>query len=109
MKEIYNKLVRDKIPEVLNKKWIDFEIRILSEKEKIKFLKEKLKEEVQELLDTEIREDKIWEFADIFEVLYSLAEENNISLEEIEKIRVNKKIERGGFEKWVFLISVDEK
>ncbi|PID84490.1 phosphoribosyl-ATP pyrophosphohydrolase [Candidatus Gracilibacteria bacterium] len=108
MKTTYNKLVRDKIPEVLDKKGIKFETRVLSKKEKLEFLLEKLKEEVGELLEAKMREERVGEFADIFEVLYALAEENNISLTEIEQMRIHKKQERGGFEEGIFLISTEE-
>ncbi len=108
MEQTHNKLVRDKIPEFLEKRWIKSKTKKVKWKEKLQTLEDKLEEEVDELLESKTREEKVWEFADIFEVLYALAEENNISLEKIENFRKAKLKERGSFEKWVFLISTWE-
>ncbi|WP_306298447.1 nucleoside triphosphate pyrophosphohydrolase [Bacillus sp. EAC] len=103
----YNKLVRDKIPTIISKTGSTFETTILSEQDYIKKLNEKLTEEVEELLNA-TPEEVVGEIADILEVLYALAETKEISIEEIERVRVKKKEERGGFKERILLKHVIE-
>lgn len=98
MKKIYNKLVRYNIPNILEKKGISFKIKKVSDKFEIK-----------KLLDEKLKEEKIWEIADIIEVLKSISWKNNISWEEVEKHRQQKYDERGWFQEWIVLISTEEK
>lgn len=95
----YEKLVRDKIPEIIKKKTNRVESHTANEKEYREKLKAKLLEEVNEFLTSEKKE----ELADILEVIYAICEEKNINREEIEKIRINKLKERGGFTKKIIL------
>ena len=94
------KLVRDRIPEIIRQQGKVPKTRIADKKEYWSFLKEKLVEEVNEFLKDETTE----ELADILEVIYSICKFKNWDLEEIEKIRIKKRKERGGFEKGVILI-----
>lgn len=98
----YNKLVRDKIPAVISKSGSDYETEVLDEKEYIIKLNEKLNEELEELYNA-TPEETIGEIADILEVLYALAETKGITVEEIEKVRLQKKEERGGFKERILL------
>ena len=98
----YNKLVRDKIPEIINTDGRKAIIRrISSTKELKKLLAEKLVEESKEYLKSE----KLEELADIIELIYSILKINGINFPELEKMRVAKKRERGGFDDRIFLIS----
>ena len=45
----------------------------------------------------------IVELADIIEIIYRIAELRNSSIDELEKIRKEKRFERGGFERNLFL------
>ncbi|MDU4143890.1 MULTISPECIES: nucleoside triphosphate pyrophosphohydrolase [Clostridium] len=104
MKE-YNKLVRDKIPEIIRADGKECEIRVAEGKEKYELLEKKLMEEVNEFL-----EDKnLEELADVMEVLFGLAKEIGYSEEELVMKREEKKGERGGFEEGIILISVINK
>ena len=97
--KIYNKLVRDNIPDIILK---DNELpctRVLDDKEYIKELNKKLMEEVNEYLE----EQNIGEMVDILEVVRAICDYNNVPFEEIEKKRIDKKNKRGGFEKKIFL------
>ena len=101
----YNKLVRDKIPEIIQKDSKDCVIRNISDEEKLNYLFEKLFEESEELKSSRTIE----ELADVQEVINAIAKELNISLEELEKVRKQKALERGGFEKGIVLIETTEK
>lgn len=101
MKE-YNKLVRDKIPEIIRADGKECEIRVAEGKEKYDLLEKKLMEEVNEFL-----EDKnLEELADVMEVLFGLAREMEYSEEDLIRKREEKKRERGGFEEGVILKGV---
>lgn len=99
----YNKLVRDKIPEIIEKAGKKFNTKIVSSQEAILYLAEKIKEEADEFIENPCPE----EIADILEVVYSIIKKSNWDLEEIEKIRLDKNDKRGGFEKNIFLINTD--
>ncbi|MEI7688623.1 MAG: nucleoside triphosphate pyrophosphohydrolase [Candidatus Nomurabacteria bacterium] len=93
----YNKLVRDKIPEMLDNKGISYEKRIASDDEyKIELIK-KLDEEVKEFLEENITE----ELADIIEVVEALKRLPEYS--DVEEVRIQKLKDRGGFDKKIIL------
>jgi predicted house-cleaning noncanonical NTP pyrophosphatase (MazG superfamily) len=103
--KVYNKLVRDKIPKVIEADGKQCETSIVSKEELLPLLEEKLKEEVNEFL-----EDKnLEELADIMEVIFGLAENLGYSEEELLRKREEKKEARGGFKDGVFLKSVTRK
>jgi predicted house-cleaning noncanonical NTP pyrophosphatase (MazG superfamily) len=96
---VYNKLVRDKIPQVIEATGKKFDIRKADREEHYKLLEVKLEEEVKEFL-----EDKnLEELADIMEVLFGLAENMGYSESDLVQKRLEKKKERGGFEKGIIL------
>ena len=98
---IYNKLVRDKIPQIIENQGETPCIRILSDDVYAHALDEKLKEETAEFL----KEKNLEELADILEVVYAQAENLGYSKEELLRCRDSKHEKRGGFQKRVFLIS----
>lgn len=101
MKE-YNKLVRDKIPEIIRADGKECEFRVAEGKEKYDLLEKKLMEEVNEFL-----EDKnLEELADVMEVLFGLANELGYSEEDLTRKREEKKSERGGFKDRIVLKGV---
>ncbi|MEN9604927.1 MAG: hypothetical protein RJB39_612 [Candidatus Parcubacteria bacterium] len=93
----YNKLVRDKIPEILDKKGISYEKRIASPEEYKTELVTKLQEEVDEFK----AETDIEELADVMEVLESL--KNLPEYSGAEEVRLRKREERGGFDDRIIL------
>lgn len=101
----YKKLVRDKIPNIIENKGDAAITRILSDEEYSECLKRKLLEETQEFLTDGIVE----ELADIYEVILAILKQKNITLETFEKIRNQKLRERGGFDNKIFLDSVIDK
>ncbi len=108
-KREHNKLIRDKIPEVLLKLKIKACTKILNDGDYEKSLNEKLKEEVQEFLEAKDQENWVEELADVLEVIYALLKSRKVSLQELESIRKTKKEKRGGFEKKLFLHYTEEK
>ena len=104
-KIVYQKLVRDKIPEIIKASGKICETEILSDEEYLELLDRKLDEEL-----AEYRQDKnIEELADLLEVLYAAAKARGYSMEELDRVRVEKKKARGGFDKKILLKSVEEK
>jgi len=101
----YNKLIRDRIPIIIQeqgKKPIIQEI--ISDKEFEEYLGKKLIEESKEYFDSK----QIEELVDIMELIYSLLSLRGINPSKFEKMRVDKKAERGGFEKRLLLLKVIE-
>ena len=97
--KVYNKLVRDKIPEIIEGDGKTCKTRILSDEEYIASLEAKLNEEV-----AEYQADKnLEEMADMLEVLQAICLARGYSLEELEVMRLKKAVERGGFSEKIFL------
>lgn len=103
MKE-YNKLVRDKIPEIISNDNKKFDMHTVDNDEAIKLLSKKLNEEVSEFQSN----NNIEELADIIEVAFSLAKKLGYSEEELIKARDEKREKRGSFDKNIVLDRVYE-
>lgn len=98
---VYNKLVRDRIPEMIAANGERCTVRILGDDEYRKCLEQKLDEEVGEFH----QEQNLEELADILEVVYGLADSLGASAEELMEVYSAKHQQRGGFSERVFLIS----
>jgi predicted house-cleaning noncanonical NTP pyrophosphatase (MazG superfamily) len=105
---IYNKLVRDRIPEIIEKDGKKLSTKILSDNDYIKALKEKSFEELNEFVNTENDADAIEELADLLEIIHALAECHGASIDKVEEIRKKKAEKRGGFKEKIFLIGVED-
>lgn len=108
MEEIYNKLVRDKIPKQIISNGEKPITRILNDKEYKIELEKKLYEEYQEVLCSKGK-DRIEELADMLEVMKYLAKLENSTLEEVITVAEEKKSKKGAFEKKIFLEKVLKK
>ena len=108
MKKVYNKLVRDKIPEIIRSNGEEPEIRILLDEEYKQELEKKLYEEYQEVLEASA-DERAEELADMIEIIRALAKLENKSLQDVINIADNKNIKRGAFEEKIFLEKVIEK
>ncbi len=87
-----------------------YSVRYMEREETLERLKDKLLEEAQEVFDAYGKEDKTHlkeEIADVIEVIDAILYHNDLSLEEVLAIRDAKKEKKGGFEKGVFLESID--
>ena len=103
----YNKLVRDKIPEIIEKNGEKPITRILDNAEYNEELIKKLNEEYHEVVEAD-EESIIEELADMLEVMESIAELHNKTLEDILATKEKKKINRGGFSKKLYLKGVEK-
>lgn len=97
--KIFNKLVRDKIPEIIEAEGRKTKIRILSNEEFRKELNIKLQEEVKEYLE----DNNIEELADIIEVIYGIVDSMDKNVDDLENIRKEKELKRGSFKKHFYL------
>ncbi len=101
---IHNKLVRDKIPDIIKESDKIPHCHILSDEEYLSELDRKLNEEC-----AEYQADKnLEELADMLEVMYAIAEARGYSVEELERVRAEKAEKRGGFKEKIYLESVDD-
>ena len=105
MEQIYNKLVRDKIPEKIKSNGETPIIEILNDTEYKKELEKKLFEEYNEVIES-TGEDRIEELADMIEVIRSLAKLENKTLDDVIKVANKKTEKRGAFEEKIFLKKV---
>lgn len=101
---IYCKLVRDKIPEIIEKSGKNLIFNYLDDEAFEIALERKLAEEVKEYHESK----DIEELADILEVIISLAELKGLSFKDLEEITADKFVEKGGFSKKILLIAVSE-
>lgn len=98
----YNKLVRDKIPEIIEAGGKSCKTEILSDDKYLEMIDKKLDEELAEYH----KDQNIEELADLIEVIYAAATARGSSVEELEKVRISKVEKRGGFKKKILLKEV---
>ena len=99
----YNKLVRDKIPEIIKQKGKIPLTHIANDKEYWEKIKDKLKEEVNEFLE----EESIEKMADIFEIITAINKYKKWDLKEVVEIQKRKRNKRGGFKNKIILDRVE--
>jgi len=104
MEKFYHKkLIRDKIPEIIEANNGKYESRVMEEDEFKKELKKKLIEEGKEVIEAEEGE-LVKELADVLELIKSIGESQDISFKSIEEKQKQRREERGGFRKKLFLV-----
>ncbi len=97
---VYNKLVRDKIPQIIAASGKNCVTEVLQEDAYLQKLDEKLGEELAEYQESKSLE----ELADLLEVMAAVVKARGYSWEELERIRARKREKRGGFEDRILLI-----
>ena len=102
---MYEKLVRDNIPDIIRKNGEEPIIEILDNERYKEELEKKLKEECMEVINAN-GIDRIEELADLLEVMYSLIKLENKTIDDVEKVRMEKKLKRGGFSNKIYLKGV---
>jgi predicted house-cleaning noncanonical NTP pyrophosphatase (MazG superfamily) len=95
----YDKLVRDRIPEIISNRGDRPVTRILDTEAYGRALRDKLREEVAEFIES----GEVAELVDVLEVVYALAAEQGLGRSQIEDMRRQKLSNRGGFAGRVFL------
>lgn len=101
---VMGKLVRDKIPEIINNDGKTPIIEVLSDEDYLKELDKKLNEEVEEY-----QADKsIEEMADVLEVLFAICEGRGHTVEELLQVRESKLEKRGGFKDKIYWVGNEE-
>ena len=98
----FNKLVRDRIPEIIMSTGSECKIRTLNDEEYLKMIDEKLDEELAEYH----KEQNLEELADLMEVIYAAAEARGFTREQLERVRAEKEAQRGAFHKRLLLLEV---
>lgn len=99
----YNKLVRDKIPEIIHQAGRECEVRILSNAEYLEALRQKLIEEAQEAALAS-SDDLVKELADLYEVIDAVLTAFGIERETVLAAQKQRQQERGGFERKIKLL-----
>ncbi len=115
MRITYEKLVRDNMIDIYKKdletgRINEYSTRYMGKEETLERLKDKLLEEANEVFEAYGEDDKTHlkeEIADVIEVLNAILYHNDIKLEEVLVLRDAKKEKKGGFEKGLFLESID--
>ena len=92
--KVYDKLVRDRIPEIIEASGSKCEIEVVSDEVALEYLYKKLHEEVEELLS----DKNLDEIADIMEVLFAIGKKYGYSEDDVLGRRNDKMNARGGFE-----------
>lgn len=105
---IYNKLVRDRIPEIIERSGKQLKTEILTNERYIEALKTKLNEEVGEYQEAIKDNEALEELADVLELMHALAKQHGGSIREVENIRKQKAEKRGAFNEKIFLIEVED-
>jgi predicted house-cleaning noncanonical NTP pyrophosphatase (MazG superfamily) len=104
---VHNKLVRDKIPEMIERTGEKFTTEILNQEEYITELRKKAYEELEEFMNTTNKTDAVEELSDPLEIIHALAKTHGSSMEEVEEIHKAKAAKRGGFQERIFLLGVE--
>ena len=100
----YNKLVRDRIPEIIEASGRTCVTEILSDEDYLLMVDAKIDEELAEYH----ADQSIEELADLLEVIRACAVARGYTLEELERVRAEKAAKRGGFTKKILLKEVRE-
>lgn len=105
---IHNKLVRDRIPEIIEKAGKKFYTRTLDEAEYQTELKKKMHEELKEYEEAQNDKEALEELSDLLELIKAATAIHRSTLESLETLRQEKAEKRGGFEERIFLIEVED-
>ena len=109
MKKVYNKLVRDKIPEIIKLDNCKPTIRTLDSKEFLSELFKKMAEEAEEFVKAKDNKEEVMkEITDIYEIIDTVIRLYGLDKNDILALQEKRRDERGSFKNMVYLESVDE-
>jgi len=103
----YNKLIRDRIPEIIEAEGKTCHIEVMPEEEYRQALLAKLVEEAQEAFQAGT-DRLVTELADLYEVIDAVLAAHGIDRETVLQVQAQRRSERGGFEQRLKLLWVDE-
>lgn len=103
------KLVRDKIPEMMGSQNVKEFKYVMDDSDFNEKLKNKLVEESTEVKLAQNKKELIEELADVMEIIHSLCKANSVTLEQVEKSRIEKRSKRGGFDSKIFMSHIEIK
>lgn len=106
MEKIYNKLVRDNIPDIIRRDNAEAITRILNDDEYWEYLLKKDSEELEEVREATSLDERKKELADKLEVIRAMANYNGFSISDIISEADKKRQRNGGFEKRILLEKV---
>ena len=104
MAKSYHKLIRDKIPEIIERSGKICRTEILDDADYLKLLDEKLTEELSEYQES----NSLEELADLLEVMEAVVTARGYSWEQLQTVKAEKKAARGGFAEKLLLREVSE-
>ncbi len=104
----YNKLIRDRILEIIKTDGEKPYSRVLNKNEYLKEIKKKIAEEAKELVKAEGKKEIINEIVDIQELIDVIISELGLTKSQIKKKQKIKNKKRGGFKKRLFLIKTEK-
>jgi predicted house-cleaning noncanonical NTP pyrophosphatase (MazG superfamily) len=105
----FDKLIRDRLPEILRQSGVKVMQRIMTHEEYIASLKDKLLEEAEEVCEATSKDELLEELGDVFEVIITIAHNEGFKLEDIINIAEKKRNQRGGFMEKAYVDSVELK
>ena len=100
----YNKVVRDKIPEIIADSGKKYNLKQLDDESFLAKIEKKLIEEVNEYSESK----DVEELADLLEVIYRISELRGVNSDELDEIRKDKAKKRGIFANNLFLIDAEK-
>ena len=103
-KNVYNKLVRDRIPEFIEKSGKRCTVEVLNDTDYLAMIDKKLDEELAEYY----KDQNLEELADLLEVIYAATEARGYTINQLEEMRLKKQTERGTFKEKLLLKEVIE-
>ena len=101
------KLIRDKLPDIMRASGLRVFDRVLDDVEFLAALKTKLGEEAAEAVAAASAEELLGELADVMEVVLALTESEGFTMADLEEARLAKRGERGGFEGRVYNAAIE--
>lgn len=104
----FEKLVRDRIPEIIQASGRTCEITVLEGDAFDKALRAKLAEESREVEAATTQAELLLELADVLEVLEALTALHQIEWEAVRAKQAERRLERGGFERRIWLQATED-
>jgi predicted house-cleaning noncanonical NTP pyrophosphatase (MazG superfamily) len=99
-----DKLIRDKLPQIMRASGIKVFVRVMEKDEYLKRLKDKILEEAKEVIASRSEKEMREELADLLEVMLALAKIHGMEFTDIQQTAQTKRLEKGGFDDKILLL-----